>query len=35
MLYDEFALVLKIKPDQVLPLIMEQIQLERADIQPQ
>lgn len=35
MLYDEFALVLKIKPDQVLPLILEQIQPECADTQPQ
>ena len=28
MLYDEFALVLQIQPDQVLPFILEQIQLE-------
>ncbi|MGN1456768.1 MAG: CarD family transcriptional regulator [Acutalibacteraceae bacterium] len=28
LLYDEFALVLKIKPDEVLPFIMQQIQLE-------
>ena len=28
LLYDEFALVLRIKPDQVLPFIMEQIELE-------
>ena len=27
MLYDEFALVLHIQPDQVLPFILEQIQL--------
>ena len=31
MLYDEFALVLNIKPEQVLPFIMEQIQIEKKE----
>lgn len=31
LLYDEFALVLKIKPDEVLPLIMQQIEVEKKD----
>lgn len=31
LLYDEFALVLKIKPDEVLPFIMEQIEVEEKD----
>lgn len=31
LLYDEFALVLKIKPDEVLPFIMEQIEVEKKD----
>lgn len=33
MLYDEFAIVLKIKPDQVLPLILEQIRSDSDDAQ--